>query len=148
MRVILIQKVLGLGEAEDVKEVAEGYARNFLFPQHLAVQATEEGVKTLNVRRKKKQKEAEYELREQEQLAEELDGLEIEIKQKANEQGQLYAAVTAQKISEVLKTRDLAVDKKYIKLENPLKEIGSYKVGIHLLHGLEADIIVMVNNLG
>jgi len=148
MKVILLQKVSGLGEPEEIKEVADGYAHNFLFPNHLAVQASPSTIQDVNLRKKKKSRDAEEELRRQEQLAEELDGLEIEIKQKANEQGQLYAAVAAQKISEALKDRDLIVDKKYIKLENPLKEVGSYKVEIHLPHGLEADIIVVVNNLG
>lgn len=146
MKVILLQKVAGVGEAEDVKDVADGYARNFLFPHHLAVQASSSAVHDLGTKQKKRSKDAEIELHQQEQLAGQLDGLEIEIKQKVNDQGLLYAAVGSQKVAEVLKQMGYEVDKQYIETPS-IKELGEFKVHVHLRHGLEAELRVHVNSL-
>jgi large subunit ribosomal protein L9 len=146
MKVILLQKVAGVGEAEEVKEVADGYARNFLFPHHLAVQASSSAVHDLGTKQKKRSKDAEIELHQQEQLAGQLDGLEIEIKQKVNDQGLLYAAVGSQKVAEVLKQMGYEVDKQYIETPS-IKELGEFKVRVHLRHGLEAELLVHVNPL-
>lgn len=144
MKVILLQKVAGLGEPEEIKEVADGYARNFLFPNHLAVQASLQAVNELKIRRKKRTKDAEEDLRQQEHLAEELDGLELEIKQKINEQGSLYAAVNSQQITQILNKRGYKIDKKQIVFET-VKDVGEYKARIKLHHGLEAEVTVVVN---
>lgn len=145
MKVILLQKVAGLGEAEEVKEVSDGYARNFLFPHHLAVQASLQAVDRLSAQKKKRTKEAELELRAYEKLAEDLDGLELDISQKTNEQGLLYAALNAQKIVEVLSGLGYRIDKKYVDVPI-IKETGDFKVFIHLPHGLEAELRVHVTN--
>jgi large subunit ribosomal protein L9 len=144
MKVILLQKVAGLGEPEDVKEVADGYARNFLFPHHLAVQASPQAVSDLQTKKKKRSKEAEEELYHQEKLAEQLEGMEIEIKQKVTEGGMLYAAVGPQQIAMNLSKRGFEIDKKQI-ITEPLKEVGEYMVPIKLRHGLEAELRVVIN---
>jgi large subunit ribosomal protein L9 len=143
MKVILLQKVAGLGEPEEIKEVADGYARNFLFPHHLAVQALPGAVKNVKIRQEKHHRDEEKELKAAESLAEELDGLEVMIKQKVNENGLLYAAVGPTHIAESLKDLGFVVDKKQIVFE-PTKETGDYKVKIKLKHGLEADILVLI----
>jgi large subunit ribosomal protein L9 len=144
MKVILLQKVAGLGEPEDVKEVADGYARNFLFPHHLAVQASPQAVSDLQTKKKKRSKEAEEELYHQEKLAEQLEGMEIEIKQKVTEGGMLYAAVGPQQIAMNLSKHGFEIDKKQI-ITEPLKEVGEYMVPIKLRHGLEAELRVVIN---
>ena len=83
MKVILLRSVPGLGDIDDVKEVAEGYARNFLFPKHLAVQASAKASNELVARKKKEVRQAEQDLSEQQNLAQRIDGLELEIKEKA-----------------------------------------------------------------
>ena len=85
MKVILLQKVAGLGETDDVKEVSEGYARNFLFPRHLAVIASGEAMEMVRAVKQKKAKEEERDLKETQNLAAKLEGLEVNIKEKAGE---------------------------------------------------------------
>ena len=97
MKVILLQKVSGCGDIDEVKEVADGYARNFLFPRHLAVQASDKSILDVEARHKKQTRMAEEELHENEKLAARVDGVEIELVERANDKGLLYAAVTAAK---------------------------------------------------
>jgi len=139
MKVILLAKIAGLGQPDDIKEVADGYAVNFLFPRHLAVQASEKAVKNLTVAKSKKAKLLERDLIEQQSLASRLDGLTISIKEKANEGGLFYAAIGSQKIFDALKKLDLDVEKNNI-MAKAIKEAGEYDVLIKLRHGLEAKI--------
>jgi large subunit ribosomal protein L9 len=144
MKVILLQKVKGIGEADDVKEVADGYARNFLFPKHLAVQASLQALQVRDLHKKKITKEAEKDLHEQEILAGALDGLEIELVEKANEKGLLYAAVTPVKISKDLAGRGFTIAAEQI-IMKPIKFTGSFEATIKLRHGLEATVTVAVS---
>jgi len=143
MKVILLQKVAGLGEMDAVKEVADGYAQNFLFPRHLAVQASAKSLADLEAHRKKQVREEERDLKNQQKLAVKLDGLNFDFKEKANENGLLYSAVTAQKMSEALLKLGYSVDKKQIELP-PIKKVGEYKGKIKFRHGLEAEVGITV----
>ena len=89
MKVVLLQKVTGLGNVDEIKEVAEGYARNFLFPRHLAVQASPRMLQEIENRHQREAKQAERDLHEQQQLAARIDGVEVELKEKASEGGSL-----------------------------------------------------------
>ncbi|KKQ40257.1 MAG: Ribosomal protein L9 [Candidatus Magasanikbacteria bacterium GW2011_GWA2_37_8] len=144
MKVILLQKIKGLGDIDDIKEVADGYAINFLFPKHLAVQASPSAEHDLKAKLKRVAKESEYELKDQQQLAEKLDALELAIKAKANDDGLLYAAIGPQKIAELLKAKGCAVIKSQIFLK-PIKEAGDYKAKVKLRHGLEAEVSITVS---
>jgi len=146
MKVILLRKVPGLGDIDDVKEVAEGYARNFLFPKHLAAQASSQATRDVDTRREKEKRIAEQDLHEQQALAGRIDGLEAELKERANDRGVLYAAVTAQKLAQALQRLGYKVDPKQIFMK-PLKELGNHSVHIKFRHGLEAEITVLVNPL-
>lgn len=143
MKVILLQKVSDLGDADEIKDVADGYARNFLFPRHLAVPATAPAVGDLETRQKRQVKEAEHELHEQQALADRIDGYEVEIKQKVSEKGLLYAAVTPHKVAEQLNKLGFPVIKEQLAMK-PIKEPGSYPVTVKFRHGLEAEIVVVV----
>jgi len=146
MKVVLLQDVKGVGKADEIKEVAEGYARNFLFPRHLAVQALEKNIQELNNRKRKEIKEAEQDLQAQQSLAEKLDGLEITVKEKASEAGVLYAAVGPQRILQELSKLGYKIEKNQI--ENKIfKKAGDYKLKIKLRHGLEAQLNVRVEIL-
>lgn len=144
MKVILIQNVPGLGRINEVKDVADGYARNFLFAKNLAVPATKKIMTDLQAKKTKDVKDHEKDLREQQELAEKLDGWEIELKEKVSGGGSLYAAVGPQKVSEVLSKSGFSVDKNQIVMK-PIKEAGEFKVKIKFRHGLEADIIIIVS---
>ncbi|SRR3989338_8044053 len=143
MKVILLQNVPGLGRADDIKEVAEGYARNFLFTRHLAVPASEKAADDLAVRRKKAAKEAERDLTFQQKLAEKIDGQEIEIKEKASGGGHLYAAVTAVTVAEAMRKAGVRVESGQIVMK-PIKESGTFPVKIKFRHGLEANVSVLI----
>jgi len=143
MKVILLQKIAGLGEMDDIKEVAEGYANNYLFPRHLAVQASQQALSKLEAHKKKQAREEEHDLREQQSLAVKLDGLDLNFKERANEKGLLYSAVTARKVSEALQKIGHSVDKKQIILPQ-IKSVGEYKGKIKFRHGLEAEVSLTV----
>jgi len=144
MKVVLIQDVKGVGKIDDIKEVSEGYARNFLFPKHLAVLASDKTLKELNDRKRKESKRAEEDLHEQQALATKLDGIEIVFKEKASEKNLLYSAVTPVKVVDKLKTMDIIIDKKQIVME-PIKTLGEFTVKIKFPHNLEAKIKIIVS---
>ena len=143
MKVILLKKIKGLGEMDDVKEVAEGYARNFLFPNHLAVQSTSAAIQKINSDKKKVVEKTEADLHEQQSIAGQLDGLEIELMEKANEKSVLYAAVTSQKICDSLKKQGYNVLPDQIQMK-PIKKSGTFTANIKFGHGLEAEVKIIV----
>lgn len=143
MKVVLLQDVKGIGKADEIQEVSEGYARNFLFPKHFAVQALEKNIKELSDRKRKESKESERELQELQGLAGRLEGLEILVKEKSSEAGVLYASVGQQRLIQELHKRGFKIEKNQI--ENlSIKKAGEYMVNIKLNHGLEARIVVRV----
>lgn len=144
MKVILIAKVEGLGDVDDIKEVADGHAVNYLFPRHLAVLASPKAKKELEDQKRRRGKEAELDLREQQSVASRLDGIHLELKVKTNEAGLLYAAIGPQKIAEELQKIGFTVAKNQIDLK-PIKEPGEYEARVKLRHRLEAKISVIVS---
>lgn len=144
MRVIFLQKVPGVGNVDEVKNVADGYARNFLFPQHLAVQASAHAVSTVNAHKNKLAKEAENDLRDQQSLADKINGLALEIQDKAAASGLLYAAISPQRIVNELAKLGLTVSRQQVVMM-PIKSAGEYEVVVRLRHGLEASITVIVS---
>lgn len=144
MRVILLKKVHGLGETDEVKDVAEGYARNFLFARRLAIVASAKAMRDLSEKRKREAKEAEQDLLDQQRLAEKMSGLEIKIREKASEQGVLYAAVTAVSVATALARLGYSIDPKQIAMK-PIKEPGEHQARVKFRHGLEAEVMVTVN---
>ncbi len=145
MKVILLAKVAGLGDIDDIKEVAEGYAVNFLFPRHLAVLASSKTISNLNADKRRKEKGAEMDLKTQQSLASRLEGLPLIFTEKTNEAGFLYAAVGPQKISESLKKMGFDIDKNKISA-NLIKEPGEFDATVKLKHGLEIKIHIIVNS--
>ncbi|MFA6424298.1 MAG: 50S ribosomal protein L9 [Candidatus Magasanikbacteria bacterium] len=143
MKVVLLQDVKGVGKTDEIKEVSEGYARNFLFPKHMAVQALEKNIKELSDRKRRESKDAEKELSDLQSLAGRLDGLEIVIKEKASEAGILYASVGPQRLNQELTKRGFKIEKSQIENLN-IKKAGEYTVTVKLSHGLETQITVRV----
>lgn len=144
MKVILLQDVEKLGKKFDVKEVADGYARNFLLPKNLVKPATEEALKQLEAEKEAAAKKAEEELKATEEIVERLDNQEIEIIAKIDENGKLYGSLTALKIARVLKDKGFDVSKNQIKLKEPIKEVGEYDIIVEFPHGLEAKVKIIV----
>ena len=144
MKVILIKRVPGLGEADAIKEVANGYAHNFLFPRHLAVEASRAAEEAIQFKRSRSSQEARLELERQQKLASSVDGLELEIADRASAAGILYAALTPERLSAALRQRGYNISKEQI-ITKPLKQVGSHAVKIKFRHGLEAEITVVIN---
>ena len=145
MRVILLQDVEKVGKKYEVKEVADGYARNFLIPKGLAKPATEGNLKWLEAQKEALRKRAEEELKKVQEQASNLDGLEVVIPVKIGDEGQLFESINTQKISEKLKELGFEIKKSQIALEEPIKELGEFPVKIHFEHNLEAEIRVIVS---
>lgn len=145
MKVILLERVPKLGEQGEVKEVALGYARNFLIPKGLAEEATTEAIAEALARKEKMAKQAEMDLVMAEALVQKLEGQTIEISAKASEEGTLYAAISSSKVATALQVKGFDVKKDQIILEG-IKELGEHEIVINLDHGLEARVTLIVNS--
>lgn len=146
MKVILLQNVPGTGQKGDIKDVTDGYARNFLIKKKLARQATSDAVEKIQAQEKKMAKMMEGELKESQQGTAKIDGTEIEILAKTSDSGTLYSAVGAAKIAqEVKKQLGSTIKPGQIELKKAIKECGEFEVKIKFPHGLEADLRVRVS---
>jgi len=144
MKVILLQDIDKLGKKFEVKEVKNGYARNFLIPQGLAKPATEEALAWLDVQKEIKEKKAEEDLQKIQEKASAIDDQEIIIPVKVGDEDQLFESVTSQKIAEKLKEAGFDVKKNQIDLAEPIKELGEFPVKIKFEHNLESEIRVII----
>lgn len=145
MKVILNQTVKNLGKEGDVKEVADGYARNYLIPQGLAREATNTILKETQEKQVREQKQKDKEKARAQQTKEQLDGKTIEIKAKTGGGDKLFGAVTAREISDVLKqTLQVDVDKKKIDLADPIKHLGQYRVKLKIYPSIQAELNIIV----
>jgi len=145
MKVILLQDVESLGKKYEVKEVKDGYARNFLLPDKLAKAATKQALKWLSDQKEVIEKEAEEDLKKAQGLASQLDGLEVSIAVKVGDEGQLFESINNQKIVEKLKEMGFEIKKSQIKLADPIKEVGEFPVSITLAHNLEAEVKIIIS---
>ena len=144
MKVILLEDVENLGKKYDVKEVADGFARNFLLPKNLAKIATKDSLKWLESRKEDMEKNAEEELKKAQEIASKIDGSEVVITVPVGEEGQLFSAISSQKIADKLKEMGFEVKKTQIQLADPIKEQGEHSVNLKLDHNLEAEIKVII----
>ena len=133
MKVVFLEDVPNMAEVGDIKEVADGYGRNYLIPRKLAVIADSQATNIIEVQRKKKvrlQAQIEAEMKE---LAQQLEGQEVVLKAKAGATDRLYGSITTADIAEELgKSTGLEVDKRKIEIAEPIREVGSYEVVIRL----------------
>jgi large subunit ribosomal protein L9 len=145
MELILLEKVVNLGQLGDVVKVRNGYARNFLIPQGKAKRATEQNVKEFEARRAELEKaQADLLAQAQERVAK-LDGLMLQIGQKAGVDGKLFGSVTNIDIAEALKEQGTEVERSQIRMPHgPLKQVGDHPVSIVLNPDAVANITVSV----
>ena len=144
MKVILLKDIEKLGKKYEVKEVADGYARNFLIRRGLAKPATEKLIKWAEEQRKLAIKKAQEQLKKVQKLASQLDGQEIEFVVKVGKQGELFESINQMKIAKKLKEMGFDIKKTQVELEKPIKEMGEFPVKVNLDQGLEAEIRVIV----
>lgn len=147
MKVILLQDDKTLGKKGDVVNAKEGYARNFLFPKKVAIEATPANMKVLeNQRKAQEQKEQEI-LAEAKKLEEELLKITLVIKTKTGENGKLFGSITTKEIAELLKeTHNIDIDKRKLELEDSIKAVGNYVVKVKLHTKVIAKLNVIITN--
>ncbi len=145
MKVILQQDVKKLGKKGDLVEVSEGYARNYLVPRGLAIEANDAALKSLKHERSVAKQRAERELEEAKERAAKLEALTIKIGAKTGGAGRLFGSVTAGDIADAVQTSSgMEVDKRRIDLKEPIKALGTYKVGVQVHPGVTAQLTVQV----
>jgi len=144
MELLLKQNVEHLGRTGDVVDVKPGYARNYLLPRGLAVLVTKSNIAEVERARAQAIAEEEARVAGLKDMGSKLADVSVTIEGKANEEGHLFGSVNASQIAAALREKDIAVDDKMVRLENPLKEIGVYDVTIHLHADVEAPIKVWV----
>ena len=148
MKVLLIKDVKSLGKAGEVKEVKDGYGKNFLIAKGFAKHATEEIIEAHKQEVAKKAAEEKAEIQRLNDLAKQLDKLEIIVKKKVGENGHLFGAVTKEEIAEALKTEhNIEIDKKHITEKTAIKTVGEHSVDLKLGHGIHATLHVDVEGI-
>ena len=147
MKVILLCDVKGQGKKDQIINVSDGYARNFLFPQKKAIPADAKATSELKSKEESKQYKISEERKAAQALAERIKATTVEIKMDHGQDGRLYGSVTAKDIAEKLKAMlSVDIDKRKISLGDPIKAYGSYNVEIKLYTDVSATFIVKVTN--
>lgn len=145
MKVILQKDVPNLGDAGDIKDVANGYARNYLLPRKLVIMANDSSKKAVEHQNKLIKVKKEKRKKDSEKVAEGISGLEIKIIAQVGEEGKLFGSVTSMDIAKKLSENGFEIDKRKIHLENPIKNIGEYEIPLKLDEGLTTNIKVVVD---
>ena len=145
MKVILLDNIKGVGKKDEIINASDGYARNYLLPKKLAVEANAENMSKLNNKKESANYKKDQEKQKAEELAKKLKGIMLKIKVKAGENGKIFGGVTSKEISENLKSQyNFVVDKKKIELKDTIKTLGSFNVTVKLYEGILADLKVEV----
>ena len=143
MKIILLQDVKNIGKKGDVKEVADGYALNFILPKKLGVQATTDTIQQAEGAKAKKIEEENKLTEQSKSLIEKLKSLQITLKAKEKE-GKLFGSITTKDIAAELKNRNFDIPEKCIKLEEVIKKIGEYKVTVDLGQNITSHLVLKI----
>ena len=145
MKVIFNVDVRGQGKKGELKEVSDGYARNYLLPRGLAAEATADNINTMKLREKAKAAQIAAEKAQAEDYAKKLSGVQVTIRAKAGKNGKLFGAVTSQEISDALKAQfGMDIEKNKIVQNDPIKTFGSYSLKVKLGHEISGTVNVLV----
>lgn len=144
MKVILLEDIDKIGKKYEIKNVKDGYARNFLFPKNLAKIANEKVLEWANMQKETMEKKAEEGLKEIQKIASEIDGMEFTISVKLGDKGQFFEKINEQKIIEKIKEQGFNIKKSQISIEKPIEELGEFPLKIKFDHNLEPEITVIV----
>ncbi len=145
MKVILIQDVKKLGKSGEIVDVNDGYARNYIIPQKLGIEANNKNLNDLKLKKKNEEKIAQKQLDDAKTLAEEMGKYTIAVKMKAGEGGKVFGSVSSKEIVAAAKAQcNLEIDKKKIQLQEAIKNFGTYEVGVKLHPQVTAVLKVKV----
>lgn len=145
MKVILLQDYRAIGRKYDVKEISDGFARNFLFPNKIAKPATQSAIHEIENLKKESAKKEEELKKHLAELARKINGMALEFTVKADEHGSVFGSVTKEMILKAMRENKF-VTKEHpeIKLTKPIKELGEHKVFVDLKKGIEAELKIIV----
>ena len=145
MKIILLQDIRGVGKIYDIKEVANGYARNFLFPNELAEPATPSNLKKLEILKLRLQKKDEVLRKHLTELARKISDTKLEFTLKSDEKGSVFGSVTKEMILKAMREHCLTTEERVeIEIARPIKEFGEHKITVNLKKGITAELIVIV----
>ena len=145
MKVILLENVKGVGKKDEIINANDGYARNFLLPRNLAVEANTQNMAKLKNKKSSKEHKRMTEKKEAEELAKKLEKIILKIQVKAGENGKIFGGVTSKEISEQLqKQYNFSIDKKKIDLKETIKTTGIFNIELKLFEGVNGKLKVHV----
>ena len=141
MKVILKKDVRGTGKEGQIVNVSDGFARNFLFPQQLAVEATKANLNEAAQAKAREARRKEQEIQDYTDIAAKLNGIEVTLKARSGKDGKLFGSITNKEIAEEIKTQfGYDVDRRKILLDEPIKALGVYKVKVQMLANIAAEL--------
>ena len=146
MEVILREDVQNLGTVGDIVKVKPGYARNYLLPRQLAVLADRSNIGALEHQKRIVAVKRDRDRQQAESLAQRLTSMRVTIKARAGEEGKLFGSVTNQDIEKALAEQGFTVERRRIRLEEPIKSTGEHTVPVHLSTGVNAHVTVIVES--
>ncbi|MCS7299053.1 MAG: 50S ribosomal protein L9 [Spirochaetia bacterium] len=145
MKVILLKDVKGLGKLGEIKEVSDGYARNYLMRNKFALEATDSNIRFVKSQIKALEKKNERKLEDAKEIKEAVESIRVIIKAKAGESGRLFGSITSDNIATALKEQhNIELDKKNIEIEEPIKLVGDYVVNVKLGMNITAKLRISV----
>lgn len=144
MKVILLADVKKLGKKDQIIEVSDGYAVNFLFPRRLAVQVTKKSVEVLDTQQEERKELAAKMKAEAEELAKKLDTITLTFKVKTGREGKLFGAISLKQVAEELSKLGIEIDKRKFVDKGPLDELGFHHIGVELYKGVIAKVHVQI----
>lgn len=149
MKLLLKQDVKGTGRQGDIVEVSDGYARNFLIPRKMAVPADAGNINSANIKKQAEKHRIEVQRKNAKELASSMSKLTVKVYAKAGDNGKLFGSITVKEIADALKAQyDIDIDKKKIRINEPIKTTGITVVGAHMFEQTDAEFKVEVLPLG
>ena len=145
VKLLLKESIKNVGRVGDIVEVSPGYARNYLLPRDLAVQPTPNNVKKVEERRKEIERQERDRREQQERVIKQLEGVEVHLERRANEQGHLFGSVTATDVAKGLQAQNFNVEPGDVNLPGKLDQVRDYAVNIRFAEDLNAEIKVWVH---
>ena len=145
MKVILLQDIKNVGKKNQIIEANDGYARNFLFPKKMAIEANKDNISKLQAKQKSEANKKQAEIDANKELAKKLAKMELTIKAKSGENGKIFGGITSKEVSEELKKQyKIEIDKKKISIKDVIKTLGRYTADIKFGDGVNAELTLNI----
>lgn len=144
MKVILLKDVKALGKKEEIKEVSDGYARNYLIKNGLAKEATAEGINSVKIKKEAEEQKRIEEKKQAMAIRDKMKGSRIVVKVKCGEKGKVFGSVTAQVIADEINKLGYNIDKKMLVIKDSIKNVGEYLIEVKIMPEISAQITIVV----